>query len=773
MTPQDYLESYSGYFWQWEEEGTYITTYKGRTICHREYLLEVLEAMKDKGLPRLGTLLLLLLATSAIGRSDIGHIRNLIKKHVQLSRDVRVLRIVQAGEKFLLELVELPPQYKTGRKRLLLLQAIFHPFYNHLEPSEVRKLYSYLKSAPFSSGDEPWKPLEAKISSVIYADFGFLAHLSKVHPGVESILKRMAGLPAIAKEMLELEPPAEKQDFIQELMDDHRTFHLGSLIRHIWSGLNIPLHQRLPSTQPFGGVSDLSNKGDLHRLLVSELANDEIVFLSRLANQEALYSNREMPPQANNHERIILIDVSLKSWGTPRTIAMALMLAIARHPKTDIPCKAFALGLGYRQLAFGTIHEVIDSLQELDLCLHPAAGLERFFQDYPPARKAEIIFIAAEETLRLPAMQQARSRFDAFIDYWIQTGQQGEIDLYKKHGTHRQHIKTMLLPLSELWKKEMPAPEHPMSETTRTQYPLRFLGSSRPKALLPLGEQQFLVTTEGSLLYRVGKTTPYWELLYENLPAGADYFEVGQLESGERVLLAFNPYQKELTLLNIGTGEKKRFTLEKSVPAFIFHQDCFFSPDASFAFGFGDKLSIKSTTGQDDESQLRQTIQQLHEHRKIAREKAGKRYHFVGQVLKNLQAVYLNPAGNLVFNIHELTLHNHHFTLKANKEKASRQKTIEARPTGTGEFTFPDGSQVLIHRCGMLTLKSNSETDLTIYVPSVLNQSLGVATQLHHSGNEAFFSPNATETTQLPPEQFFSNYLLRLIQNIQRHATAS
>jgi hypothetical protein len=33
-----------------------------------------------------------------------------------------------------------------------------------------------------------------------------------------------------------------------------------------------------PGEQPIGGVSDITNKGDLHRMLLSEYANEDEVF---------------------------------------------------------------------------------------------------------------------------------------------------------------------------------------------------------------------------------------------------------------------------------------------------------------------------------------------------------------------------------------------------------------------------------------------------------------------------------------------------------------
>src|SRR5690606_25553091 len=103
-------------------------------------------------------------------------------------------------------------------------------------------------------------------------------------------------IPDLPELQLEPEDPITERgaprDFISELEAEPDTFHVAALIRRIWSGLAIPFHSSHPSIQPLGGVSDISNRGALDKLLISEYANDDLLFLSRLANGEALYINR-------------------------------------------------------------------------------------------------------------------------------------------------------------------------------------------------------------------------------------------------------------------------------------------------------------------------------------------------------------------------------------------------------------------------------------------------------------------------------------------------
>jgi len=60
---------------------------------------------------------------------------------------------------------------------------------------------------------------------------------------------------------------------------------------------------------------------------------------------------------------------------------------------------------------------------------------------------------------------------------------------------------------------------------------------------------------------------------------------------------------------------------------------------------------------------------------------------------------------------------------------------IETRQTAQGIFRFPDGSTIEQNRNGMLTLISSNKAIPKIYIPCVLNTSLGIATEDMFAGN--------------------------------------
>ncbi|MCZ8285212.1 MAG: hypothetical protein O9353_07115, partial [Bacteroidia bacterium] len=309
------------------------------------------------------------------------------------------------------------------------------------------------------------KRVTAKIpftKNLFLQDFRVIALLNKRYPTPTSIINQIAGIPDMPEELI-LEESGQKpvEAFVNELVENVKTFHVGSLVKRIWSGLNIPVHSSLPSQQPLGGFSDITNKGDFDKLLLSEFANEDLLFMTRLANNEALYIQREVPPESNRLERVILIDVSLKNWGTPKTIAFATMLAIARHPKTTISCKAYVIGHDCHPIGIDSVHRLIDGLQIVEGGLHPARGLDAFFKQFPSAENREVFLITEPSTLKQGDMLRAMQEYQPLIHYVIYTDADGNIDVYKKQQNSKKHLQHLLLPLQSLWQKPKPKTQEP------------------------------------------------------------------------------------------------------------------------------------------------------------------------------------------------------------------------------------------------------------------------------------------------------------------------
>lgn len=774
MDANDYFQTFEDYFWEWVDGGEVIAMPSGVTIAYRDYVREVLDYLKVQGLPPFGSLLLVLIATNSNGLHTLltgfdVFTSTLKAKHVSAAGIAQVERALP----FLRLLSQVPNEYKQGMKRILLLQTLFRDCHNGVSAKNAHKLTDAFQGRDMEKRFWYKQPFNEKH---LYKEFKTLILLAEKFPTVEVLLEAMANVPQtpavpVVEEKEEV-PTAAPKDFVEQLIENDSSFHVGALIRRIWSGLNIPFHNMLPSEQPLGGVSDISNKGDFDKLLISEFAYDDITFMSRLANNEALYINREIPPASNPMHRVILLDVSLKNWGTPKTIAYALMLAIAKHPKTNMECTAFAVGSRYIPVGYNDIHAVIDALQHLDGSLDSADGLELFFKEHGKDKNIEVFYISSFDAVKATRMQQIMAEHHARFKYWIHTNAQGNVSIYQNRHGSKSHLQDMRLPLEELWSKRpkvkakpVTVPEN-LSTPIPSEYPILFASSVNFKArlLAPDGEK-FVVTSQKSVMRMVDKIESNYarglELVYESLAFAHGEYAVGKMKTGDYVLLAFNPLNRELYLINLNTGERQqiKFLGWKShpTPKFVFSNDKFYY--RNYQHGFAISVWPKP------EVEILKPGTELAEMYKKLEEDESKLFFPSMNVLKNITEIGITPNGTLLINaMHELRLNGNTIMLTP----APREAQIRATRLKKKLFGFGEGSTVTIHPDGMLILQSANENILDIYIPTSVDISLGLAANGEFAGNAYFYKPG-TKKVQAPA--FWKFYMERFLDNILYHGT--
>ncbi len=732
MNFTQYFQSYNDYFWQWEDDCSILAIPNGNTIAYRNYALEILEQLSAQGLPPFGSLLLVLISTNQ-HNSGSSALEYLKQKGFLTPVGERNYDVHQ----FLELLNSLPEPYKSGKKRIQLLQVLFENCHNIVSKKQS---LSILKDARnFQQNSISVRRITDRInfSKLTYAkDFRTLDIIEKKFPTVQSILDKIASLPTIEEDLLELEESEiienNPQNFLEELIENPKTFHIGALIQRIWGGLNIPFHNLLPSQQPMGGFSDLTNKGDFDRLLISEFANDDLILMSRLANNEALYINREVPPQSNKQERIILVDVSIKNWGTPRTIAYALMLAIAKHPKTDMICKGFALGKHYHSLGLNSIDEIIDSLQILEGTLDPTEGIQAFFQENPSHRNQEVFFISTPETAKLPAMKRVLLEYQNQLNYWIYTDSDGQVDLYKRQQNSKKHIQHLQLPLDELWvnKSTLKKKSTVLEPAHQSNYPILFPCPIARKKILSTSDGFVFVITEERNILRfnsapsITKIQNGGQLICENLPTSTAIYEIGRMENGEYILLIFKPENKELIWLNVDTSKQTSYIFDdwkpKSSKDFFFNEDSFYHLESPFIM-----WTITNDRGIKIEKNF-EVPHNIYDLWKIRQNNIGQLsngFSYVSGILKNIKDLFISNTGHLTINTHELQLTKHNIINWQQRDKPIVLLRAIKSESQANTYVFPNGSSVFLNRDGVLVLKNAETICYEVFLNDVNNSS--------------------------------------------------
>lgn len=773
MSFYDFFQAPEHHFWIWEDNTDVIAVNGGMTIAYREHVMHILSQLSPGGVPPFGALLMCIAATNPMGSVLIQQVQDKLKAcpeniYPELLDDCIA---------FMHTLSRLPQQYKSGEDKLLMLRSIFHKCHNQYSYKQLQAhLYSYQKG---NYNAAKLMKKQAFNLSLILKDCRTMSLLNRHYSSPEDILQAMAAVPG-ADFRLPAEPadtPAHSSDFVEELENNYRSFHIGRLIRRIWSGLTIPFHNTLPSAQPVGGVSDLSNKGDYDRLLISEYANDDLLFLSRLANNEALYLQREVPPEQNERERIILIDVSLKNWGTPKVLAHALMLAIARHPKTDIRCRAFVIGSGYREIFFGSVKGVIEGIQHAQPILNPAAGLQKFLDEYP-GQNSEIVLISVAGVLKQPAMQKVMQDNQQRIQYRLLTDNEGHISVYKRMQNSLRFIQTIQLPLEELWKprsRPTVSATVPLPASENEEFPLLFPPQNNIRRLIPLNNTLYLISNERSLLSCPGMSpAPLqgWQMQVNKLPYSTTACEMGMGSNGILYLLLFHARKRELCILNVNSGKYTMIPFPDwkysgNYPHFFFSNDRFF-----YLLNQQHYWTIDPEQGtllKNEQRSWNELSEAYHlREKEYAQISASPTLGF-SPVLKNISRIFITPHKTLVIHNHELSLLPKDMRFVPVTELTP---LVYAEDLNKNTFHFADGSSIHINRNGMLKLRSSKSTLPDIWIPSVLDLDLAAAAGPHFTGPVHFLPDKAASTRQiLSIHEFYASYIQPFITQITAHGT--
>ncbi|MFB9076598.1 ribosomal protein L7/L12 [Flavobacterium procerum] len=596
MEFQKYFQSYHDYFWEWENNSDgqihdAVAISDGQTIGYVQFVVEILDFLSDEGIPPFGSLLMAIAATNPEGEQAIEMIHEIAKKK-QLEKNSNPNFRIGASMDFLKILAALPEEYKRGEKRVLLFQTIFKDCHNRISAERAKRcIADYKKRQPYVY--KILDKIEFNEPNFI-KDFRTLALLKAKFPLVQSLLDAMENIPSKElREKLDDEILEEKNStetavgFVDQLIEENKTFQVGSLIKCLWSGFNIPLHHNHPSEQPLGGISDLTNKGDFDKLVISEFAYDDDVFMSRIANNEALFIQREVPPESEKFERILLIDASLKNWGNPKILSFASAIAIARHPKTDIACRAFVLGDTFKEIILENVNQVIDALGELNGKLDCAAGLDLFFKENKINSKSQEVFLfSSEESLKLIPMRNALSTYFSAIKYVFEMQLQ-TISIYKHQNKGRKQLQQITLPLDELWtvRKNKKYSKKALTGSIPILYP-----AERSYQNVFGCQDDFYTYINGNLFMFTSEQFDKGFLkIASNLKLGNGNFALKTNDREEKILLCHNSDLKQkVQTFNLNTGIMQEYFVSDykinlaTVNVFVYNNEFYFYSEIDF-----------------------------------------------------------------------------------------------------------------------------------------------------------------------------------------------
>lgn len=407
-----YLGEPSITFWRWQDGGNRLTWADGQTICTREQLREVLVPMASRGLPPMSAVLLVLAASDASWeKKDTGrdlllnylhYLENGRKQARSRSRGIQIdiadsslTRRLEGVIEGLDRVHRLPESRRTDSAcRARLLEVIFEPATRRLEPEVAQRVLDFLESYP--RGLEISREVD---QGTAYRSL--VRDLESLEPGLADLdeerlaLRERTGLDELVEVPdLDLPVPDKVRWLLGRLEEDQELGGLARLATRMIAALHVPRPLASPEELPTGGFTDISNRGPLHRLLLTELAHDDLTLATRVALGEALYLRRELPSRRPPLRRIVLVDCGIRLWGISRVYATAVAMALASSADAAGSVDTWrTAGHDITPSDFTRREGLIDHLGALETHVHPGPALRALETRYAGRSDAEKILV--------------------------------------------------------------------------------------------------------------------------------------------------------------------------------------------------------------------------------------------------------------------------------------------------------------------------------------------------------------------------------------------
>jgi len=429
-----YFSAFDDYFWGWAEHGRVIEFANKRTICYREELVYLLGELPPNTHFSLGSILLLLCACKDNWERLFEVEQQLMR--VSLAKGFASEDYLKAQEmkddalNFLKVVNSLPAEDRSGIRRTAFIASVVSSL---PVDGDIPEIHAMIKD--LGTGELDYKILRRRKSlnfEVISGDLSPLAQAFAYFPDKETLeLKLRTGLVRLPKRAPLLVPEEKGADLLGQLYADVKTRILSGLTRKILAAIRIPMHLAGSSEQSLGGVADISNRGSYDKLLLSELAQDDHLLTARLANNEALFLQRETTPDNATQELVVFMDVTLKMWGMPRVMAIATALAFREGKQRNQKLQVWAIGgTESRLLDMDSKAGIISALERLDPALNGASELIRTARE-KAANKGKYVWVTVEGYLQDPEMASAFHKVRDQLSFLVTVGHDGHIRLYK------------------------------------------------------------------------------------------------------------------------------------------------------------------------------------------------------------------------------------------------------------------------------------------------------------------------------------------------------
>lgn len=540
---RDYYGTTSDSFWQWHEDGEAVEWRDGKLIAFSEELSYILKHMAQHGLPRFGSLLLLMAATRdhwAVDGSEAGILASMLAAGQEADHEGQqtlTSRLIRKNSRTVHD------SDTPAEDRLSLLQQVLQKLHsvraldrslrNSLEAKAALASLVFDSTELVVDADQTTFVADAirpgllailgSASDTVFSSYGpilLLRDLADLAPGLDKVtpeavrLRLKTGLDAlpllapIEEEPEQVYPSDTARAVIQELLDSPQHVAMANLAKQLIASATLPRKLSESQEHEMGGYSDIANRGTPDRLLLSELAQDGLTLAVRVAMNEAMYLHRETPPSSPRLRRELLIDSGVRAWGIPRVLAAAAALAFAANTPRGATFGAYR-GSGSELKAVDLLSKegLIDHLAALEPDPHLGNALPQFASQVERSDEAvEAVVLMPADSLAEPALLESLRDLKAERVYVATLDRQGEFRLCERGLRGDKLIRRAVLSLDEVVAdgsrlRESRDLDNLPASLRVEPFPLRMPSELDPKTCWSIGNWGALsITGDGRLL---------------------------------------------------------------------------------------------------------------------------------------------------------------------------------------------------------------------------------------------------------------------------------
>ena len=593
----NYFRSPDDSFWQWQDNGESITWKDNKTIAFAEELTILLQHMVPYGLPRFGSLLLLIASTRenwAEDGTEAGILSGLLNSISQENmsphtQGTELLKRVLTG---LQKVRQLDNDLRTTMDaKKALVEIVFEGQESKVLKSDTQAVADAIRPGLLALlASTPELVLQGYGPILLLQDLALLAQgLNRIHP--EAVRLRLAtGLTSLPspdqQEILpeELVPCDQARGLIEELLETKEYHGIAKVAKQLLASATLPRKLSESVTQELGGFSDIANRGTPDRLLLSELAQDGLTLAVRVAMNEALYLHREVPPSTPQIRREILIDVGVRTWGIPRVMATSAALALAATTPRSASIGVWrGSGASLCEVDLTTKQGLIDHLSALEPDPHLGEFLPEFSRRVESSNDpAEVILLVPEDVFSDSSFMQALRHLDLSHLYIATVSRSGEFRLTERRPHGEKLIRRAQIDIESLFAEE----QHLVESSDLDRFPAIFRTSPFPLHLpheLDAERSWYLdswgalsITGDGRLM-RWTETGRGGEQLSEQIPKGKLWWASPTCFQGHTCFVYGTAQKPVLFRVDLSSGRVEQIPLQTdSISGVIYHNGALF-----------------------------------------------------------------------------------------------------------------------------------------------------------------------------------------------------